>query len=213
MAEQKQGYVYLLTNPAMPGLVKIGMTTREDLDKRLNELYSTGVPMPFECVFAAKVKNSDCAKIESALHTAFAPNRVNKNREFFSIQPEQALAILKLFHHEDATEEVTTEIENDLTADDKEAVEQTKKRHPALNFYEMGFRKGDRLIWKDDHSVFVTVETERKVLYKGEEASISALSAQLKGYNTKHIAPGNYWEDEEGKLLNERYAETYLTDD
>ena len=28
----------------MPGLVKIGMTTQEDIDKRMKELYMTGVP-------------------------------------------------------------------------------------------------------------------------------------------------------------------------
>ena len=33
----------------MPGLVKIGMTTQEDIDKRMKELYTTGVPVPFEC--------------------------------------------------------------------------------------------------------------------------------------------------------------------
>ena len=38
------GIVYLLTNPVMPGLVKIGMTTQEDIDKRMKELYMTGVP-------------------------------------------------------------------------------------------------------------------------------------------------------------------------
>lgn len=37
------GIVYLLTNPVMPGLVKIGMTTQEDIDKRMKELYTTGV--------------------------------------------------------------------------------------------------------------------------------------------------------------------------
>lgn len=60
------GIVYLLTNPVMPGLVKIGMTTQEDIDKRMKELYTTGVPVPFECKFACKVKKSDCLKIEKA---------------------------------------------------------------------------------------------------------------------------------------------------
>ena len=44
--------VYVLTNPAMPGIVKIGMTEREDVQRRMTELYSTGVPLPFECVIA-----------------------------------------------------------------------------------------------------------------------------------------------------------------
>lgn len=74
------GIVYLLTNPAMPGLVKIGKTTRDDLKVRMSELYSTGVPVPFECVKAVKVK--DEAAVESALHTAFGPSRVNSQRIF-----------------------------------------------------------------------------------------------------------------------------------
>ena len=42
------GIVYVLTNPAMPGIVKIGRT-QSDLGSRLSQLYSTGVPVPFEC--------------------------------------------------------------------------------------------------------------------------------------------------------------------
>lgn len=81
--QNNSGIVYVLTNPVMPGLVKIGMTTRDNLDARMKELYGTGVPVPFECKYACKVKSSDCAKIEKALHAAFAPNRINANREFF----------------------------------------------------------------------------------------------------------------------------------
>ena len=202
------GIVYLLTNPVMPGLVKIGMTTQKEIDHRMKELYTTGVPLPFECQFACKVKKTDCAKIEKALHTAFGPQRINANREFFRIQVEQAKAILELFHHEDITTDVTEEIENDLTPEDKAASVKAQKHRPALNFYEMGMQKGDLLIWKDDPSINVTIISDRKVEYEGEEVSISALSAKLKGYNTKHIGPGKYWTYKD-RLLDDIYDETY----
>ena len=72
--------VYVLTNPAMPGIVKIGMTDRDDVQDRMNQLYSTGVPLPFECVVARRIEDRRALEIESALHTAFGPNRVNLPR-------------------------------------------------------------------------------------------------------------------------------------
>lgn len=44
---EEYGYVYVLKNDYMPGLVKIGMTVRDDYRDRLNDLYTTGVPVPF----------------------------------------------------------------------------------------------------------------------------------------------------------------------
>ena len=202
------GIVYLLTNPCMPGLVKIGMTKQEDLDKRMKELYTTGVPVPFECQFACKVNNKDCAKIEKALHTAFDPQRVNKNREFFKINVEQAKVILELFHHTDVTEDVSEEIQNDLTDEDKAASTKAQAKRPALNFYEMGLQKGDVLKWKDDSQLTVTIISDRKVSYEGEEISLSALSAQLKGYKVKHIQPTPHWLYKD-RLLSDIYDETY----
>lgn len=201
------GIVYLLTNPCMPGLVKIGMTAQEDIDKRMKELYTTGVPIPFECQFACRVKNTDCAKIEKALHTAFAPQRVNANREFFRIQVEQAKAILELFHHEDVTESVTDEIENDLTEEDKVATKKAQVHRPALNFFEMGMRKNDVLHWKEDPSITVTVFTDRTVLFNGKEMAISAVSRDLKG-SKWYVAPGSYWIFND-RLLSDIYDETY----
>ncbi len=206
------GIVYLLTNPVMPGLVKIGMTTQKEIEQRMKELYTTGVPLPFECQFACKVKKTDCAKIEKALHTAFGPQRINANREFFRIQVEQAKAILELFHHEDITTDVSEEIENDLTPEDKAASVKAQLHRPALNFYEMGMQKGDLLVWKDDPSISVTIISDRKVEYEGEEASISALSAQLKGYKSKHISPTPHWLYKD-QPLSEIYDETYPIDD
>jgi hypothetical protein len=84
--------VYVLTNPAMPRLVKIGRTSQEDAKDRITQLYATGVPFPFKLEFACKVANPD--EVEEALHQAFAPQRVNPKREFFKIDAAQAIAIL-----------------------------------------------------------------------------------------------------------------------
>lgn len=205
------GIVYLLTNPVMPGLVKIGMTAQEDIEKRMRELYTTGVPVPFECQFACKVKKGDCGKIEKALHAAFAPQRVNANREFFRIQVEQAKAILELFHHTDVTEEVSDEIENDLTDEDKAATKKARLHRPPLNFFEMGMKKGDVLQWKDDPSVTLSVYTERTVIFEGKEMAISAVTRDLKG-SKWYVAPGSYWLYNE-RLLSEIYDETYPVED
>jgi hypothetical protein len=99
--------VYVLTNAAMPGLVKLGWSAQEDVSSRLTQLYTTGVPVPFDLVYVCRVENAD--EVENALHTAFGPNRVNPRREFFRIDPEQAIAILKLLHTVDATAEVASQ--------------------------------------------------------------------------------------------------------
>ena len=78
--ENNQGIVYILINPAIPNMIKIGMTNNEDVKLRMAQIYSTGVPLPFDCVYAAKVINPE--KVEKALHTAFGPDRVNPKREF-----------------------------------------------------------------------------------------------------------------------------------
>ena len=81
--------VYVLTNPAMPGLVKIGRTGTEEAAVRLTQLYTTGVPFPFKLEFAARVPNAE--EVEGALHRAFGPHRVNPRRDFFrSAQSKQS---------------------------------------------------------------------------------------------------------------------------
>lgn len=211
---QEKGIVYVLTNPCMPGIVKIGMTERSEMDARLRELYTTGVPLPFECKFAARVNKSECGRIEKALHTAFAPQRVNANREFFRIQPEQAIAILELFHHDDVTEEVAAEIENDLTPEDKAARDKSITRRPPLDFFLMGLNKGDVLVSKHDESVTVSIADNRHVIYNGEACAISGLTARLIGASNKYVSPCPHWIIKEtGRLLSDLYDETYPMDD
>ena len=95
--------VYALTNAAMPGIVKIGMTDRDDIRRRMSDLYTTGVPLPFDCVVAREIDGREALEIENALHTAFGPNRVNSSREFFQIDPEQVQALLRVMPDRDVT--------------------------------------------------------------------------------------------------------------
>ena len=163
------GIVYVLSNRAMPGLVKIGMTTRPELDARLKELYTTGVPVPFDVEYACEVKACNCAKLEKALHTAFEPNRLNVNREFFQIKKEQAIAILEIFNEKEITTEVSDEMNNDLNADDIASKSKATKHRPPLNFSQMGIPVGSILTYNADPSVSATVIGDKKVEYLGEE--------------------------------------------
>jgi hypothetical protein len=84
--------VYVLTNPAMPGLVKIGKTS--NLSRRLKSLDKTGVPLPFDCYFSARV--ADMHTAEKILHKLFGDDRINPRREFFRMPPEKARWALEL---------------------------------------------------------------------------------------------------------------------
>lgn len=206
------GIVYVLTNPLMPGLVKIGMTTRDNLDTRMRELYGTGVPVPFECAYACKVKTSDCTKIEKALHTAFAPNRINANREFFQIKTEQAKAILELFNKEDITQEITEEIDNDLTSEDKSASAKiNSSRRPPLNYFEMGMKKGDILVFTKNPNITIEIIDEKKVLYQEQIYSLTGITKKL--LDISHaIQPTGYW-SYDNKNLRDIYDETYTLEE
>lgn len=83
-----KGYVYILRNPSMPGIVKIGKTTRS-VEQRCNELWQTGVPTPFEIVHS--VTSPDCHGLEAWIHSILPDLRVSGSREFFRMSEEQAI--------------------------------------------------------------------------------------------------------------------------
>lgn len=76
-------YVYILANPSYrSGFFKIGLTKRE-VDSRMRELFTTGVPTPFvKCV---TLKTDDCKTLEKALHSKYANRRINSRREWFEL--------------------------------------------------------------------------------------------------------------------------------
>lgn len=87
-----EGYIYLLINPSMDGLVKIGKTERTP-QMRAKELGAeTGVPTPFIVVYEALV--SDCSSAEKYIHNNLGQFRVSGNREFFRTSPTVAIQVM-----------------------------------------------------------------------------------------------------------------------
>ena len=84
----KGGYIYLLSNPAMPRLVKIGYC-RKSVEERVKELNSaTGVPKPFliEAYFISESPEED----EKKVHREISKYRL-ENREFFDLSVAKAV--------------------------------------------------------------------------------------------------------------------------
>ncbi|MFC4994263.1 GIY-YIG nuclease family protein [Rubritalea tangerina] len=199
----EQGIVYVLTNPVMDGLVKIGKTSRDEVQTRLNELYSTGVPVPFECAYAARVE--DYSKVERAFHQAFGPYRINSKREFFKIEADQAIALLRLM----ALEDVTPSIIEEATKVDSETQKSSKKviRRPNQNFLEMGLKIGDTITFSQGDETAV-IASGRKVLFRGEEVSLTYVTKTLLNDGAYDVAPGGYWYYGD-RSLRDIYNETY----
>lgn len=96
------GYIYILSNRSMPGLLKIGRTER--LPKiRSKELQTTGVPHPFEVDFSVFV--NDSIKAEQQIHKLLEKQgvRAQANREFFELSLEKAIHIIGIATVSDQT--------------------------------------------------------------------------------------------------------------
>lgn len=180
--------VYVLTNEAMPGLVKIGKTSGS-IEKRMRELYKTGVPIPFSCFYAVKVENSDF--VESKIHEAFDDVRLNESREFFTIAPEKVKAALEITGGLEVTPmQEVVETETDLVAIEKQ---RNKNR---FNFSKIGIESGTVLQFKKKPSETCEVLDDDQVRFRGEITSLSKSALTLiqeLGYNWDKIAGPQFW--------------------
>jgi len=142
MSDEETGFVYILKNEAMPEIYKIGVTGREELDDRINELYigKTNIPLPFECVFACRVKNYK--DVEKIIHNAFMDTRVNPNREFFTIEPDRVIPLLKHLQIDDVTIDISNKIDQQIDNNDLESIKNVIRKRPKFNFVEMGIPIG-----------------------------------------------------------------------
>ena len=85
------GFIYVLANPSMPDLVKIGRTERSAADRVRELSAATGVPTPFVLIYEAAF--DDCAEAEVLIHRELEERgaRLAPNREFFTVRIHEAV--------------------------------------------------------------------------------------------------------------------------
>ena len=194
----KEGIVYLIANPAMPGLVKLGKTI--DLKERLKQLFNTSVPFPFRCIYAKKVK--DYSEVERKLHKGLNNCRANMNREFFSIAEDEVINFLELIPGED----VTPKEDNFEDKVDQLAFEKATKIAQRFNFQMVNIPIGATLLFNRNKEIKCIVKSNTRVDFEGENHSLSSaalLATNRMGFNWKAVSGPTSWTYED-ETLDER---------
>jgi hypothetical protein len=191
--------IYVLTNEAMPGYVKIGKTGT-NLEQRIRDLSSsTSVPMPFTPYYACTVANATF--VERQLHDAFGDNRVNPKREFFAINPERVVAALKLAQIEDITPG------HDIvdSPEDQRALDEARERRSRFNFDMVNIPLGAELHFSRNDAIRARVigrTGSESIEFNGKPTSLSVAAQEVLGY--RNVVSGtDYWSFE-GETLDER---------
>ncbi|MEP6269603.1 MAG: GIY-YIG nuclease family protein [Paracoccaceae bacterium] len=181
--------VYVLTNPAFENYVKVGKTT--NLEQRLRQRDNTSVPLPFRCVYAVEVEGD--AQVERLVHQAFADHRTRSTREFFEVDPQRVIAALKLTRGRDVTPKADI-------AEDEEGVKAlekaTRKPRKTYKFSDAGLKVSDTITYAQNDQITAQVINEKKVLFEGEETSLSKSALTLlqrDGYTWQTVNGWQFW--------------------
>lgn len=192
-----KGYIYIMTNPALKGMVKIGYAA--DVEARRKQLSTTALPYEYEIYATYETSgNLEDKKLHRMIDNLNPDLRVTSNREFFVMSPEEAYELL----------EAIATISGTKTKLKKVKGGRQKVRKPPVNFVACGIPVGAKLVFVEDPSVVATVVSERKVDYNGEITSLSAISDNIKGYATAGPSLFTY----KGRIVSDIARETQWKD-
>ena len=182
--EKEKGYVYILTNDSFrEDWVKIGRSSRP-VDVRSKELDNTAVPLPFKVY--ATIQTTKYTNVERIVHKQIdrlTDLRIRQNREFFNVEPTQALDILLdlataiddavvMQYVDDKPIQLYPSINNEKPQAVK--TEKHVSRKP-FEFAMVGLKDGDMITFAP-LNIQVKVNGKNKVEFEGRLWSLSAFT-------------------------------------
>ena len=190
--------VYIFTNIGMPDLIKIGYTTK-DVKERARELYTTGVPHPFDIYFAGLVPNGRYT--ESLIHKLFDEYRETTNREFFRMSPEKAKLGLLIANPVD----ITPRDEEYLTPEELSVnYLYERKRLSNFTFQQADIEFGTLLYFAKDPSITCIVYSDNTVMFDGRIITLTEAARRTGLITHKEIQGPKYWMYENETLAERR---------
>ncbi len=191
-----KGYIYIMTNKALNGMVKIGFAS--DVEQRRKQLSTTALPYEYEVYAAYETSGSlEDKKLHKMIDNLNPDLRVSSNREFFIMSPEDAYELLEAIAVISGTSAKLKKVK--VTATKKQIA-----RRPPINFAKCCIPVGAKLVFNEDPTVVATVVDERKVEYNGEITSLSTIAKRILGGSQQ----GSYHFTYQGKRVCEIAEET-----
>lgn len=186
-----KGIVYILINPCLDGWVKIGMTERNDIDRRLKELNTpTNLPLSYRCYATYEVEqplevekriHSIIDRIDDTLHAREKlENGRIREREFFKISPETAYGIFKdIAALRNDTDNLKLYRPTQEQSQEEEIAEARTKRSNN-SFKLLDIDVGEEISFlQDENAVAKVINDKNKIEYEGEIYSVTALARKL----------------------------------
>ena len=165
-------FVYILTNPTIPDLVKIGRI--KNLEERIRSLSShSGVPVPFQCFYCCEVK--DGSEVEKRLHFGLGDHRINSKREFFRINPERVKVLLEGWSIRDVTP--SSDIVD--SQEEQDSLNRETSRRPMFTFQMVDIPVGSELTFLKDKTKVSIVSGVREVEYENVKYSLNQVTMEL----------------------------------
>lgn len=202
-----KGLVYILTNPCLDGWVKIGMTERNDIERRLQELNApTNIPLSYRCYAVYEVEtplevekriHSIIDRVDDSLHAReLLNNGRTREREFFKISPETAYGIFKDIAM------LRGDIENlklyTPTLEQSQEAELAENRTKRSNnsFQLLNIALGEEITFLYDDSIIAKVaDKKNKLEYDGQTYSVTGLAQKIlrENHGWAESASANGW--------------------
>ena len=214
---EKQGVIYILTNPSFPEYVKIGYA--DDIDRRLAELNRTEcTPFAFRiyATYAVKTRLTDLKihemidRINPALRSIDNVNGKRRVREFYAMSAEDAYLMFEAMAEIHGTTDLLVKIKPDKKQEEEEETANEVKEIACEKLISFSFDLVQIVSGKEvefwytaqrSFGMMCKVIDSKHIEYEGETYSLSSFATKM--LKLKHgVAEPRYFKYK-GDWLNE----------